>query len=49
LIRFSIWPRWESTSITLKVMHDIIQAVWDGSIITSGSSPLANNGTVCRW
>jgi Plasmid pRiA4b ORF-3-like protein len=45
-----IWRQVEvPTSITLKVLHDIIQAVRGGLTTISGSSPLANKNMACRW
>ena len=45
-----IWRQVEvPTSITLKVLHDIIQAVMGGLTTTSGSLLSTNENTACRW
>jgi hypothetical protein len=43
-----IWRQVEvPTSITLKVLHNIIQIAMGGSTITSGSSPSPSADTAC--
>jgi hypothetical protein len=44
-----IWRQVEvPTSITLKTLHNVIQAVMGCPIITSGSSPSPSADTACR-